>query len=245
MKHSKRISSAAALVALVAVFAAAGCSSDSVANSSPTPPPSTSSSARSTTGGSASSSGAAISGDTGSKPVPTSENPSGTTSSGQPSDGKGGNSSAGTAKPSKGASAASGQESMRLFPVSTLATVTLSANGKKFPVWLMDDEAKGIEGMMYLTRKDIPKGKGMLFVMSAPGPQSFWMENTYVPLDIIYLAQNGMVLNVQHGKPLDRTSLPSKGNSLYVIEFYAGDGDAYGLKPGVKVNIPDSVQFHS
>lgn len=134
-------------------------------------------------------------------------------------------------------------ESNRLYPLSVLETAVLSANGKKFKVWVMDTASKGEEGMMYLKRKDIPVGHGMLFVMSAPGPQSFWMQNTYVPLDIIYLSDAGVVLNIQHGKPLDTTSLPSSGPSKYVLEFYPGDEAPYGLRPGVKVTIPPGISY--
>ncbi len=132
----------------------------------------------------------------------------------------------------------SNMESNRLFPLDLLQVVTLQVGNKKFPAWVMDTVPKQAEGMMYLTRKDIPKGHAMIFVFTKPQPQSFWMENTYIPLDIAFVAANGKVLNVAEGKPLDETSLPSKGPCQFVIETYKGDGALDGIKAGAIIKIP-------
>lgn len=129
-------------------------------------------------------------------------------------------------------------ESNRLYPLKLLQVVTLQVGDIKFPAWVMDTTPKQAEGMMYLTRKDIPKGHAMIFVFTKPQPQSFWMEDTYVPLDIAFVAADGKVLNVAEGKPLDQTNLPSKGPCLYVIETYKGDAEIDGIKPGAMIKIP-------
>lgn len=132
-------------------------------------------------------------------------------------------------------------ESNRLYPLSLLQVIQLQIGDKKFPAWVMDTSPKQAEGMMYLTRKDIPKGHAMIFVFSKPQAQSFWMENTYIPLDIAFVAADGKVLNVAEGKPLDQTNLPSKGPCQYVIETYKGDAEFDGIKAGAMIKIPPNL----
>ena len=141
--------------------------------------------------------------------------------------------------------AAGSLESNRLYPLNTLKTVNLKCAGHTFPVWVMDNYGKLDEGLMYLKNKDIPNNHGAIFVFGTPGPQNFWMDNTYIPLDIVFISANGTVLNRVVGKKMDRTSLPSKGNALYVIELKAGEAGPLGLNPGAKVIIPKSVVFRN
>jgi uncharacterized membrane protein (UPF0127 family) len=86
-------------------------------------------------------------------------------------------------------------------------------------------------GMMY--RKTVPDTTGMLFVMPQEDFQSFWMKNTYVSLDIIYLTATGEVVSIQkNAQPLSEKSLPSEGPALYILEVAGGYTDAIGLQPG-------------
>lgn len=88
-------------------------------------------------------------------------------------------------------------------------------------------------GMMF--RDTIKPGTGMSFPMSPPRETAFWMENTILPLDIIYISPKGRVLNVQRGQPYSRQALPSAGITADVIELAAGEADRIGLKPGDRV----------
>jgi uncharacterized membrane protein (UPF0127 family) len=86
-------------------------------------------------------------------------------------------------------------------------------------------------GMMY--RKSVPDTTGMLFLMPQEDFQSFWMKNTYVSLDIIYLSSQGTVVSIQkNAQPLSEKSLPSEGPALYILEVAGGYTDAIGLQPG-------------
>ena len=63
----------------------------------------------------------------------------------------------------------------------------------------------------------------------------FWMENTPLPLDIIYVSPSGRVLNVRRGQPYSREVLNSAGVTADVIELVAGEAERIGLKPGDRV----------
>lgn len=105
----------------------------------------------------------------------------------------------------------------------------------------MDSEAKGQEGLMWLAEKDIKDNEGGLFVYSDLAPRSFWMQNTLIPLDIIYMDGSGKVVSIAHGKPLSEQSLPSGGPAMYVLELKGGRAEMFGIRPGVKLTIPKNA----
>jgi uncharacterized membrane protein (UPF0127 family) len=113
----------------------------------------------------------------------------------------------------------------------------------KIDAWLMDDASKQQEGMMWLTEKDVKDDQGMLFVFASPTAQSFWMQNTLIPLDIIYADAKGKVLNIVHGKPRDESPLPSTGPAQYVLELKDGMAAKYRIGPGTVLTIPANAKF--
>jgi len=94
-------------------------------------------------------------------------------------------------------------------------------------------------GMMYRMR--VPDNTGMLFLMPREEMQSFWMRNTYVSLDILYINGDKRIVSiVEKAKPLSDESLPSKGPALYVLEV-AGDYCAqHGIQAGHYVHFAHS-----
>lgn len=89
-------------------------------------------------------------------------------------------------------------------------------------------------GMMY--RKSMGPLTGMLFFMGVEDLQSFWMKNTYVPLDIIYINNKKEVVSIQKNtKPLSEESLPSKWPASMVLEVTAGFSDEHGIGKGTKI----------
>jgi len=88
-------------------------------------------------------------------------------------------------------------------------------------------------GMMF--RERVAPGTGMSFPMQPPREAGFWMENTLVPLDLIFVSPAGRVLNVRQGKPHSREVLSSDGITADVIELAAGEAQRIGLKPGDRV----------
>lgn len=98
-------------------------------------------------------------------------------------------------------------------------------------VEVADDDAKRIRGLMY--RKSMPADGGMLFVHDYEEEQSFWMKNTYFPLDMIFINKAKMIVNVcANAKPLDESSYSSIGPALYVIEVNGGFCNIHNIGKG-------------
>ncbi|MBR3947131.1 MAG: DUF192 domain-containing protein [Bacteroidales bacterium] len=100
---------------------------------------------------------------------------------------------------------------------------------------LATTEEEHARGLMF--RKQMDENKGMLFMFSYEDWRSFWMRNTLIPLDIIYVNAKREVVSIcKNAKTLDETSLPSEAPAMYVIEINAGHCDKYGIDKGTKVN---------
>ncbi len=101
---------------------------------------------------------------------------------------------------------------------------------------IADNDYERETGLMYRTA--MQEKRGMLFIQKAFRPQSFYMKNTLIPLDIIYIDDQYKIVSFQKNtKPLDETSLPSGKPAKYVLEINAGLSDQWNLKEG------DSVSF--
>jgi len=86
-------------------------------------------------------------------------------------------------------------------------------------------------------RRSLPEDEGMLFVFEEPQMLEFWMKNTYVPLDIAFIASDGRILNIEAMKPLDDgPRYRSKGSARYAVEANRGWFDRHGVKPGDQVH---------
>ncbi len=100
---------------------------------------------------------------------------------------------------------------------------------------LATTEEEHARGLMF--RKQMDENKGMLFMFPYEDWRSFWMRNTLIPLDIIYVNAKREVVSIcKNAKTLDETSLPSEAPAMYVIEINAGLCDKYGIDKGTKVN---------
>ena len=143
------------------------------------------------------------------------------------------------ALPKGGAQAAQNPlaESLSATP-QHLATESLqvrSSNGvHKYREQYAFDDATREKGLMY--RSSLGADEGMIFDFYTPQPVAFWMHNTWIGLDILYIDASGRVLNIaKHAKPMDDTALPSSGPARSVLEIAAGLSDRLGIKPGDKV----------
>ncbi|MDP4292526.1 MAG: DUF192 domain-containing protein [Bacteroidota bacterium] len=91
------------------------------------------------------------------------------------------------------------------------------------------------QGLMY--RHSMADSLGMLFIFNVEEQQSFWMKNTYIPLDIIYVNGKKEIVSIaQNCKPLSEESIPSEGNAKYVVEVNGGYTAKLGLKKGDKID---------
>ena len=87
------------------------------------------------------------------------------------------------------------------------------------------------QGLMW--RRSMADNQGMLFFMPELKPQSFWMLNTYISLDIIYVGEDKRVVSIaKNTTPKSTDPVPSEGPALYVLEVNAGFSDRHGIKKG-------------
>lgn len=111
---------------------------------------------------------------------------------------------------------------------------------QKFDIEIAQIPEERQQGLMY--RKSMSDNQGMLFLFEYPEPQSFWMHNTYISLDIIYLNEKMEVVSIQkNAAPQSDKPLPSGKPAQYVLEINGGLCDKLGIKPGMKVAWQDYV----
>ena len=89
-----------------------------------------------------------------------------------------------------------------------------------------------------LAQTEDERAVGMWFVFENEAPRSFYMKNTLIPLDIIYLNKDKKVVSIaKNARPKDETSLPSEAPAMYVLEINGGLADKWGIEKGDRVEI--------
>jgi uncharacterized membrane protein (UPF0127 family) len=100
---------------------------------------------------------------------------------------------------------------------------------------IADQETERMRGLM--DRFSLPENAGMLFIFQEEEPRSFWMKNTYISLDIIYINSEKEIVSIQkYTQPQTTTSIPSEKPAMYVLEVNAGFADQFGVSPGDKID---------
>jgi uncharacterized protein len=116
------------------------------------------------------------------------------------------------------------------------ATIQIVAkNGvHAFNVELATNDAERERGLMFV--KQLPMGQGMLFDFQHDQEVSFWMHNTYIPLDMIFIGSNGRIMHIaENAKPMSDALIPSRYPVRFVLEVIAGTADKLGIAVGDKV----------
>ena len=134
-------------------------------------------------------------------------------------------------------------------PLAALASVDCNPGKVVFPgpisldVTLADDPESRARGLMFV--EDLPRGQGMLFIYERPEPVSFWMRNTLIPLDMIFLDASGVIRHIHPmAQPLDETPIPGAvagdphPDRLMVLEIAGGEAARLGLQPGMAMAHP-------
>lgn len=102
---------------------------------------------------------------------------------------------------------------------------------KKIDIELAETEQKRMQGLMF--RSYMGPDQGMFFIFDRQTPQAFWMENTKISLDIMYIDKDLKIVSIaKNTVPFSRQSIPSKSPAQYVLEVNAGYADAYNIKEG-------------
>jgi uncharacterized membrane protein (UPF0127 family) len=103
-----------------------------------------------------------------------------------------------------------------------------------FAVELATNDAEREHGLM--DRKELPEGRGMLFDFERESPVAFWMHNTYIPLDMIFIRADGRILRIaENAEPLSDRLIPSGGPVRAVLEVIGGTARKLGIAPGDRV----------
>lgn len=123
-------------------------------------------------------------------------------------------------------------------PVEDLAIVSAATGEERlFRVEIAATPEAQERGLMF--RKSMPADHGMLFVFDRQMPRSFWMKNTYIPLDILFIRADGTIHHIaRNAVPLDETPVPSNGPVMHVLEINGGVAQMLGIREGDKVRHP-------
>ncbi len=120
------------------------------------------------------------------------------------------------------------------LPLSTLVIDT-DHGPHSFRVELATDEASQERGLMY--RKELAPDGGMLFDFHRPQMETFWMKNTILPLDIIFIRADGTISSIApDAVPYSTTSIPSAEPIRAVLEINGGRASALGIEPDQRVH---------
>lgn len=112
--------------------------------------------------------------------------------------------------------------------------VTTASGPHKFAVELAISEAQREQGLMF--RQSMPADAGMLFLYQEDQPIAMWMKNTYIPLDMVFIAADGTVVNVgERATPQSTAIIASDGPVRAALELNGGIAGKLGIKPGDKV----------
>jgi uncharacterized membrane protein (UPF0127 family) len=123
------------------------------------------------------------------------------------------------------------------LPTSTVTVVTADGRQHVFKVDIADTDMTRARGLMY--RRQMAADQGMLFDYKFETETAFWMKNTLIPLDMIFIRGNGTIANIaERAVPHDETGIPSAGAVRGVLEVNGGTAARLGIKPGDKVLNP-------
>ncbi len=115
--------------------------------------------------------------------------------------------------------------------------VETASGAREFEVEIADEPAERARGLMF--RREMPEDHGMLFDFGVDAPASFWMRNTYISLDMLFIQADGTIESIaERTTPLSEKSVRSEGPVRYVLEINGGLSEKLGIAPGDLVTGP-------
>lgn len=115
----------------------------------------------------------------------------------------------------------------------------VEVGGQRYRVEIADDHDSRVRGLMF--RDELAADAGMLFIWPTSEPRAFWMRNTRIPLDIVYIAPDWTIVGWSLDTPPCRTrncpSYPSGRPAQYVLEVNAGEMKRLGVRLGDRVRV--------
>ncbi len=131
-----------------------------------------------------------------------------------------------------------GSQSIRKEPISfkkegelSIRRADIDSTLIRLDIEIADTDYEIQTGMMY--REAMGDLQGMLFIFEDIGPRSFYMKNTLIPLDIIFIDENTRIISIhRNAEPLNENGIPSGGDVKYVLEVKGGMSDRWALQQG-------------
>jgi uncharacterized protein len=129
-------------------------------------------------------------------------------------------------------------------PILDLATFAQSsvdvgsgAHRQHFDVWIAASSGQQAQGLMFV--RDLPASRGMLFPEPEPRPTSFWMKNTYIELDLLFIGPDHRVAKIAaRAPPLSLATIDSDTPVIAVLEIKGGEAERRGIHVGDAVSWP-------
>ncbi len=125
---------------------------------------------------------------------------------------------------------------MLLPPHPVLLTVETAGGPVQFSVEVADDQDERARGLMF--RRDLPADRGMLFIFEATARQGFWMRNTPLPLDLIFVAEDGRAVAINSGVPFSEELIAPIYAVRFVLELHEGTAKKSGIRIGDRLRHP-------
>jgi uncharacterized protein len=125
-------------------------------------------------------------------------------------------------------------EDLSHFPRSTLA-IEVHGRADRFRIWIADTPARQEQGLMFV--RDLPASQGMLFPQSSPQVAHFWMKNTYIPLDMVFVGEDRRIAKIiANARPFSLDVLSSDVPVIAVLEIRGGEAKQLGMAVGDRVS---------
>lgn len=126
------------------------------------------------------------------------------------------------------------------------ATV-ITPSGEEIEVEVAANDRARARGLMF--REHLPAGRGMLFLFPSDGPHNFWMKNTLIELDMIWMDLGGTIVHIESGVPPCQAEPcpsygPERAEARYVLEVSGGEAARLGLEQGQMLKLQGIDRFN-
>ncbi|WP_173931806.1 DUF192 domain-containing protein [Chelativorans sp. Marseille-P2723] len=124
-----------------------------------------------------------------------------------------------------------------LLPAHPVLLVAETESGAaSFSIEVADDPEKSARGLMF--RREMADDRGMLFVFSDSRRRGFWMRNTPLALDLLFIGEDGRVRAIEHGVPFSTDTISPPVSAQFVLELKAGTAQKTGIDIGDRLRHP-------
>ena len=129
------------------------------------------------------------------------------------------------------------EPAIRYLPREAITIQTKAGQDYIFDVEMATEPDQQTRGLMYRTH--LNNDSGMLFLFNDEAHRSFWMRNTLIPLDMIFISRDGTIMHIHHNAiPQDETMITSEGDAMAVLEINGGMAGTLAIKEGDRVIHP-------